>query len=921
MAGSALMGAATARLLVTVGYPDRGEVTRGLSGLAGALAHFRGMVNSDSHKAAQKSISSTTSHLKKLQSVAENVQSEAGNFERSHQARYIRERLAQFADASRQLETMTSKSMSRVGAADMGLSADMNQKLFSGVALAGDEYSRLQKLADNFYKLGIEGEKRLINELEDSNRARRSAIDLIDREIKQKQAAYGQTFGDPTKDAQFRELYGEAYDIQKATAAGNLEEDVKALKAKKAGIEALMKPTSDLLNLTKGLHTATVAGERERQKEVRASEKQLQGYITKAKELIRQDEQWARNLTQNLNTAISNFRNVLQQSVITLTLFYYKINQVVEGIKGFQQELMNAQSIFQTTNETLYGLSNQIVEFGSQFGISYNNAAKGLYQFASAGLSADDSMKVLNDTLKLSMAVQGDHNTISKLTTQVIFGFGLEMDEATAVTDKFAHAINKSLIEYQDLASAIKFSMPFFVSTGQSLDTLLGALQVLTNRALEAGIAGRGLRQSLAEFTQHADDNQAAFRKLGVEILDAEGNMKSLTNIAQQFNDVLGEDVTDMEVMMALMEDLNVRGATAFVHLVQNADEFQAAVTDLQNSAGSAHEMAMIQQQGLEAQLTRLKNAFLAPFLLTDEISNSVGVLNKFELVIQHIVADMESMIYDTMDDGSKVLTDFAVNLREGVLQALIQFGDLIKRVATLLVDFADQGMFNISMLKLYFLPLSIVVGLFEHLSPSIAKVALALYILNKTLMFSTLAMKGLQFATFLATAMNVKFFGTTLFVDTGVKLLTYDLWALSVAFGAVALAASAFVIGFAAMFHLTRGMSTFSKVILGLAAALAAFVVVATFGTGAVAIAAGLTLAGASIGAFASALVPEGGVEADMGAYATSLPSMATNTVNTGGANSYNPSAIYVKKLNYSESNMNEQYESTTSYQAGVTP
>ena len=921
MAGSALMGAATARLLVTVGYPDRGEVTRGLSGLAGALAHFRGMVNSDSHKAAQKSISSTTSHLKKLQSVAENVQSEAGNFERSHQARYIRERLAQFADASRQLETMTSKSMSRVGAADMGLSADMNQKLFSGVALAGDEYSRLQKLADNFYKLGIEGEKRLINELEDSNRARRSAIDLIDREIKQKQAAYGQTFGDPTKDAQFRELYGEAYDIQKATAAGNLEEDVKALKAKKAGIEALMKPTSDLLNLTKGLHTATVAGERERQKEVRASEKQLQGYITKAKELIRQDEQWARNLTQNLNTAISNFRNVLQQSVITLTLFYYKINQVVEGIKGFQQELMNAQSIFQTTNETLYGLSNQIVEFGSQFGISYNNAAKGLYQFASAGLSADDSMKVLNDTLKLSMAVQGDHNTISKLTTQVIFGFGLQMDQATEVTDKFAHAINKSLIEYQDLASAVKFSMPFFVSSGQSLDTLLGALQILTNRALEAGIAGRGLRQSLAEFTQHADDNQAAFRKLGVEILDAEGNMKSLTNIAQQFNDVLGEDVTDMEVMMALMEDLNVRGATAFVHLVQNADEFQAAVTDLQNSAGSAHEMAMIQQQGLEAQLTRLKNAFLAPFLLTDEISNSVGVLNKFELVIQHIVADMESMIYDTMDDGSKVLTDFAVNLREGVLQALIQFGDLIKRVATLLVDFADQGMFNISMLKLYFLPLSIVVGLFEHLSPSIAKVALALYILNKTLMFSTLAMKGLQFATFLATAMNVKFFGTTLFVDTGVKLLTYDLWALSVAFGAVALAASAFVIGFAAMFHLTRGMSTFSKVILGLAAALAAFVVVATFGTGAVAIAAGLTLAGASIGAFASALVPEGGVEADMGAYATSLPSMATNTVNTGGANSYNPSAIYVKKLNYSESNMNEQYESTTSYQAGVTP
>ena len=46
------------------------------------------------------------------------------------------------------------------------------------------------------------------------------------------------------------------------------------------------------------------------------------------------------------------------------------------------------------------------------------NGATGLYQLASAGLSAAESMEVLTETLKLSMAVQGDHNTISKLVTQ-----------------------------------------------------------------------------------------------------------------------------------------------------------------------------------------------------------------------------------------------------------------------------------------------------------------------------------------------------------------------------------------------------------------------------------------------------------------------------------------------------------------------
>ena len=174
------------------------------------------------------------------------------------------------------------------------------------------------------------------------------------------------------------------------------------------------------------------------------------------------------------------------------------------------------------------------------------------YQLASAGLSAEDSLSVLNDTLTLSMAVQGDHNTISKLTTQTIFGFGLEMSDSTALVDKFAHAINKSLIEYQDLASAVKFAMPFFVSTGQSVDQLLGSLQVLTNRALEAGIAGRGLRQAMAEFAEGAEDSTRQFAQLGVKVVDSSGNMLQLTEIARNFAQAFPDINDNVELMTTL---------------------------------------------------------------------------------------------------------------------------------------------------------------------------------------------------------------------------------------------------------------------------------------------------------------------------------------------------------------------------------
>ena len=201
-------------------------------------------------------------------------------------------------------------------------------------------------------------------------------------------------------------------------------------------------------------------------------------------------------------------------------------------------------------------------------------------------------------------------------------GFGMEMEDAGELTDKFAHSIQKSLIEWEDLASSVKFAMPFFVATGQSVDELLGGLEVLTNRALEAGIAGRGLRQALAQFAKHADNNASALSRLGVEIMDSEGNMRALHEIALDAQAAFG-DVTDLEALTAMLEDMNVRGATAFALLVQNADEYQEAVVDLGNAAGEATQMADIQQQSLAMQIERVKNALMAPFLLSDPIGEA----------------------------------------------------------------------------------------------------------------------------------------------------------------------------------------------------------------------------------------------------------------------------------------------------------
>ena len=241
--------------------------------------------------------------------------------------------------------------------------------------------------------------------------------------------------------------------------------------------------------------------------------------------------------------------------------------------------------------------------------------SQALYQFASAGLDAAESQQILADVMKLSMAVQGDSEVLGKLMIQTLKGFGLEFSESAKLADQFALAINESLLEYQDLASAVKFAMPFFVSTNQGVEQLLGGLAILTDRALEAGIAGRGLRQALAELAESLGENTRKFQQMGINITDSSGNLLQMTEIAAEFNRHFGEAANDTELLTTLISDLNVRGATAFVHLVQNADEFAEVTEKLANAQGDSARMADKQMESLTNQIQITKNAMMAAFL------------------------------------------------------------------------------------------------------------------------------------------------------------------------------------------------------------------------------------------------------------------------------------------------------------------
>ena len=719
-----------ARIAVGLAVPSQNALSRTGGMLAKAAGGIYTALAGQRKAAAAERVASAQKEVDRLQQISDTNSASTTKRIQQHAASGIQnlESLGK-----RGAETLRAGGKEAMGSMRAGMGDDGKQ-LFAEMSKSMTPLQKLRKMTENFAGMSDKAQKRTVSRSKEIVKARQDEVDslkdLLKEENKQLEAMLkdGRST-DKTilkKKEQIRktqELI--TYRRKERDAAIDEAEVVRTVSVQAYASESAIKEKN--IKVTGELADATADLEEAQKEAAEATD-----------ELGQESADFGAVVTDVVNDSIKNFQAILVESIATMSAFYYKINQNTEALMEFERELINANSVWGETNEVMFAAGEQVTQFGQRYGMSMQNGATGLYQLASAGLTAAESTEVLDNTLKLSMAVQGDHNTIAKLTTQTLKGFDMEMSESAVVTDKFAHAIQKSLIEYEDLSSAVKFALPFFTSTGQSIDQLLGSLQVLTNRALEAGIAGRGLRQALAEFAEGAEDNDRAFKKMGINILNSEGEMKQLTEIASDFAKVVGEEtVTNTELLTTLIDDLNVRGATAFVHLVQASDEFSAAVENSANAGGELDAMVEKQNESLTAQVQILKNNVQGIFQFQDAAFIGTGYLNEFHMTVSQMIEKLQGLIV-VEENGTMVLTDFGLAIQEIAVAGMKALEEVMMQVIPVIQDFSKEGFLNVDMIRLYTLPLRLVVDLLDRLGPQLTKMLMTFYVMNKILPITT---------------------------------------------------------------------------------------------------------------------------------------------------------------------------------------
>ena len=149
--------------------------------------------------------------------------------------------------------------------------------------------------------------------------------------------------------------------------------------------------------------------------------------------------------------------------------------------------------------------------------------------------------------------------------------------------------------------------------------------------------------------------------------------------------------------------------------------------------------MVKIQNESISAQMQILRNNVGMMFLYQDAQFQGTGYLNAFHEAIILTIQDFQNLLV-VQKDGVYVLTEFGQEIQDIAISGVGVLRDLLSEAVPLIRDFVHAGGLGFELLKLYAIPLKIMLDFFQLIGPEMTKVVFAFYLLSGVIPLATAA-------------------------------------------------------------------------------------------------------------------------------------------------------------------------------------
>ena len=276
----------------------------------------------------------------------------------------------------------------------------------------------------------------------------------------------------------------------------------------------------------------------------------------------------------------------------------------------FDSSMSQVAATMGKTVDEISELRDFAQKMGATTVFSATEAADALNYMALAGYDADKSMQMLPNVLNLAASGSMDLARASDMVTDAESALGLKGEEVTVMIDQMAKTASTTNTSVEQLGDAILTIGGTAQSMHGGTEELAQVLGLLADNGIKGSEAGTHLRNMLMKLSAPSKEGAAWLEQLGVKIFDAEGNMRSFSEVFPELNTAMSS-LTEEQRLQALSDIFNARDvASANALLGTTTERWEEVATAIDGAEGAAKKMAETQLDNLQGDITLLKSAF-----------------------------------------------------------------------------------------------------------------------------------------------------------------------------------------------------------------------------------------------------------------------------------------------------------------------
>lgn len=384
--------------------------------------------------------------------------------------------------------------------------------------------------------------------------------------------------------------------------------------------------------------------------------------------------------------------NAIQKATDSIVGF---AKQSAETGKNFSSAMSQVSATMAITKDTIeedgtkpYEKLEAIAEqCGATTKYSATQSAEALNYLALAGYDVDKAVNSLPGTLDIASAGGMELADTVDMVTDAMSALGIEAtsDNLTTFGDQLAKTSQKSNTSMSQLGEAI-------LTVGGTAKNLAGgttemntALGILADAGTKGADGGTALRNVILSLGTPTDVAKKKLDELGVQVYDANGNMRPLNETFKDLNNVM-KDMTNEQKNDVINTIFNKTDIKSVNDLLSNCgDRWNELSKQIEQSDGACKQMAETMNDNLEGDLASLNSAIEGvQITLSKQMEPAMrNTIQSFTNLVSKI--DWESLfnkIFQFKDNIVNTLTSYVVpaldNLKDNISSVVDNIKDKI---------------------------------------------------------------------------------------------------------------------------------------------------------------------------------------------------------------------------------------------------